>query len=660
MAAGEQKPPALPFTPKREMFPWLAPRGLLSLAGQVLLAGIFGARADRRDMEAVLSPVADNRGDDSYGADDLWFDFVADIGDGFDATYTVANLLAQQELTIGAETLPRGRLLVMGGDECYPLGTSDRYRNQTTGPYALAFPTPADETAAHPDLFVIPGNHDWYDGLKAFLQVFTRSSTNDDPGGARVWVGGWEVKQRRSYFARRLTDRWWLWGIDTQLGVDLDQPQLEYFHNRSFELRKGESIILLAPTPSWVHACRPDADGLAYAKLREFEQRYIDPSGAELRLLLTGDDHHYAHYLRDDGVHAFTAGGGGAYSSDTHHLPKILRPEYDEGSATDTFAFQQCWPTREESQQIAKHIWRLPALNRGFIGLAGTLYLLLAMAAGRVLGGGLGLTGIEHDSGFGEFAKAVVHDPFAWVLMLTFGAALYGFAGRTGWRRASLGVGHVAAHLLAAWVTIRGTSYLTEKMFDPTNTVKEFALAIITGGIIVIVGGFVGSEVMAMYLYLADRLAYANSTELFSALQGTNHKHFLRLHITGEEVSVYPIGVTQSGKYLNADRTGLRPGVTVEPQLFAGKLQVKSRRPAPDELILDPERTLTVADGLWSRLSSCATLDGDHRVFSSHGARLGLRSPTAPVPEPPCPLGRIGWTARRVTEIRRRRSAYEY
>lgn len=58
--------------------------------------------------------------------EDLWFDFMADTGDGGDPSYTVARLLAQPEIKIdssqkgkykiGLDTLKRGELLLIGGD----------------------------------------------------------------------------------------------------------------------------------------------------------------------------------------------------------------------------------------------------------------------------------------------------------------------------------------------------------------------------------------------------------------------------------------------------------------------------------------------------------------------------------------------------------------
>lgn len=57
--------------------------------------------------------------------EDVWFDFMADCGDGFDSSYQVARMLAQPRLPVkikGETTrvLPRGSFLVIGGDLAYP------------------------------------------------------------------------------------------------------------------------------------------------------------------------------------------------------------------------------------------------------------------------------------------------------------------------------------------------------------------------------------------------------------------------------------------------------------------------------------------------------------------------------------------------------------
>lgn len=52
--------------------------------------------------------------------DDLWFDFMADTGDGGNSSYSVARLLAQPSLRVQSDSavlnLPRANLLIIGGD----------------------------------------------------------------------------------------------------------------------------------------------------------------------------------------------------------------------------------------------------------------------------------------------------------------------------------------------------------------------------------------------------------------------------------------------------------------------------------------------------------------------------------------------------------------
>src|SRR4051795_10913707 len=81
---------ALGFTPQ-PMVRWLGPRGLSATAMQVLLSTIFGAYSDKRDMQAALKPPAESDFS-AYGS--MWFDFLADTGDGFNPTFTTARLVA--------------------------------------------------------------------------------------------------------------------------------------------------------------------------------------------------------------------------------------------------------------------------------------------------------------------------------------------------------------------------------------------------------------------------------------------------------------------------------------------------------------------------------------------------------------------------------------
>ena len=108
---------------------------------------------------------------DENGA--YWIDYVADVGDGFESTYAIAYLLAQDSLDVrGAGRLRHGEVLIMGGDQCYPQATREEYKKRLLQPFNWAFSVARTRTAS---CSRIPGNHDWYDGLNAFDSLFCSS-----------------------------------------------------------------------------------------------------------------------------------------------------------------------------------------------------------------------------------------------------------------------------------------------------------------------------------------------------------------------------------------------------------------------------------------------------------------------------------------------------
>ena len=181
------------------------------------LSAVFGTYADKREVQAT---AALPKYHDHSGGNELWLDYVSDLGDGFDATYSVAYLLASPSWTCagtspGTSADPARVAAGHGRGPGLPDGVDAGYEERTKGPYNAALPH-ADEP---PTLFAIPGNHDWYDGLTSFLRFFCQGR----------WVGGWSTEQRRSYFAVKLPQRWWLMGIDIQFDTYIDAPQIAYF-----------------------------------------------------------------------------------------------------------------------------------------------------------------------------------------------------------------------------------------------------------------------------------------------------------------------------------------------------------------------------------------------------------------------------------------------
>ncbi|WP_163568613.1 metallophosphoesterase family protein [Fodinicola feengrottensis] len=306
-----------------EIAPEFRPRAPVSWADPIVLAksgfaagvtALMRGYSDRRVTQAALFPPADDwdtppvepAGDDPY-----WLDFAADIGDGFDATYAVAYALAEPTLPLAGQDCPRGQLLVLGGDEVYPTPSQTQYLDRTLRPYALAEHT--DEVDPNLEVVAIPGNHDWYDGLDAFSELFS-------PGH---WLGARTMNQRHSYFARRLPRGWWVLGADTALDGRLDFAQRDFFATVvAPQIQPTDSVILVLPSPFWVLAARM-SDQEQLSVLRFFREQVC--GGGRLRLCLSGDLHHYSRYIDEvdkpeEQVQYVTAGGGGAYLLSTHDL----------------------------------------------------------------------------------------------------------------------------------------------------------------------------------------------------------------------------------------------------------------------------------------------------------------------------------------------------
>ena len=102
----------LGFTPQDEVR-WLAPGELVRTAIKVVLSSVFADYADRREVQAALPVTAVALAPDGDGG--LWLDHVADLGDGFDPTYTVALLIAADRLEVGPPTKPAPPLTASPG-----------------------------------------------------------------------------------------------------------------------------------------------------------------------------------------------------------------------------------------------------------------------------------------------------------------------------------------------------------------------------------------------------------------------------------------------------------------------------------------------------------------------------------------------------------------
>ena len=334
---------------KEPMTGWFDPAQLIRTGIRVFISTIFGQFADKREALAAANFIPDGEFDPSFNysekAEDgeFWFDYMADTGDGWTPTFAVAGRLAEDSLQPegAGEALKRGRLLVLGGDEVYPTASREEYDNRFLYPFDEAFQPEGGEPAwpagARPDLYAVPGNHDWYDGLRSFFHLFCRRTLKPDgevgvdrPGTV---IGGRQTWQTRSYFALKLPGNWWLWGTDSQLEGYIDQPQIDYFQYVANQwMDRDSNLILCVGTPDWecVDVTAPETNFSTFSYLERLAG--LTPGKTiRLRLVLSGDSHHYSRYQeasteregeegRPSKIDYVVWGGGGATLHPTHHL----------------------------------------------------------------------------------------------------------------------------------------------------------------------------------------------------------------------------------------------------------------------------------------------------------------------------------------------------
>ncbi len=320
----------------------------------------------------------------------VWIDFVADTGDDRDVSAAVGGMLASTYAVEadggGSRELPRGDLLVFGGDVAYPVATADEIYKRLVLPWNEEL-RKRGGGAKRRVVLGVPGNHDWYDGLDGFGRLFRRRMEEpfaaDDrdptprigrrlrerPGrkmglvarqlhldevgglygllvgflkGVRAFSRGVAIKRRRrlvlrgydpvqeaSYFSLPLAPGLSMWGADRQLGqVDFRQRA---FFTRLREKQPDESILFVAGDPAlaYGHRNEPGARMLGACRLSLERDRV---------LYLAGDFHHYERRTVGRSLHVI-AGGGGAFLHGTRMAPypeEVGPPEavYPTGAMT--------------------------------------------------------------------------------------------------------------------------------------------------------------------------------------------------------------------------------------------------------------------------------------------------------------------------------------
>lgn len=548
-----------------EMVRWFAPRELIRTSVEVLSAHavawfvdprvVFGGRPRKAGDTAGGGKRLPRRDDASLDdifkeKKEIWFDYVSDLGDGFDSTYAIARTLAADELRLSPPACePRSRpdapltvtrradILVLGGDLTYPTPRINNYEERLVAPYNEAAHWDRDDDP--PYVLAIPGNHDWYDGLRGFRQLFCR------PRGR---FAGWRTCQWRSYFAVRLPHDVWLIGADTQLSNAINPDQADYFESVRQEIKAHHRVILCLATPDWL-----EPHAATGASVLDVMKELL---GHDIDVCLAGHRHHYQRHSvieKDDRVESpddrapethrlrgrdeaerkadgeewagarclsrslqrITAGGGGTYMSPTHvPVHRSLRNQLHRHAS---------FPPPSDSLRYRRRLFLLPFLEPWFGAIPAVIYAL----------GCCILLGLEADT-FEAF-RALARDRAETLpgILFVVVLALSTLMLRQRFDAISLliAVIHSAAHLVgvllvAYWVL-------------PWQNTWRFLPVVLAGGL----GWWLGAAIVGAYLYVAswfDRFVDVG----YAALRIDDWKSFLRFHLDENgNLTIYPIGL---------------------------------------------------------------------------------------------------------------------
>ena len=581
--------------PRARMTHWYSVPRLIDIGARVGVSTIFGEFADRRSVvaaERLIDPAAIDRSY-VYTPDEdgnFWFDFAADTGDGWDSTYAIARLLSAPSIDPAGNTdgaLRRGRLLVLGGDEVYPTPSDEDYQVKFVAPFDEAsrgIATPDRQ----PDLYAMPGNHDWYDGLSAFLNLFCWRQLPGpwSPGRRGHPIGLWRTQQTRTYFALQLPHKWWLWGTDIQLTNYIDQAQIDFFDHVAREwMPEDARLILCAGVPDWVYAdpSDPEKTFTHFSFVEGILHRV--GRGQHLAVILTGDSHHYSRYREDD-RHYITAGGAGAFLHPTHHLPEQRAFDWDwprpnpsvgpspaplpPGQRSFVLAHKpdgtpSVFPDQARSRRLTWCNLAFAAFNWDFALATGAFWALLTWgldATAHATGSSLPSV-LNHAEGFwtGVWAYLTLAGTAPWPLLVLV-ALLAGFYYLADFKARGL-VGSL--HTCAQFVPVVLATAALARSGAPWAH-SSAGLIIWVG----VAGGLIGSTVLGVYFLISLNCFGKHWNEAFSALRNRHYKNFLRLRIDRSgALTIYPIGLERVPK----DRSAANPDLS--PTLIEPPIQIR-------------------------------------------------------------------------------------
>jgi len=140
------------------MVDWFSPVELGRTGIRALLAEVFGSYADKRELQAALHQSTDTPFTTPCAkrvpeCTEMWLDYVADVGDGFNTTFSVAWLLSRDELEVEGVSAAGEVLVELGARTVERLrGAQDAWAELAGQPLELRLRLGIEADAAEPTL----------------------------------------------------------------------------------------------------------------------------------------------------------------------------------------------------------------------------------------------------------------------------------------------------------------------------------------------------------------------------------------------------------------------------------------------------------------------------------------------------------------------------
>ncbi|MDR7332744.1 hypothetical protein [Roseateles asaccharophilus] len=586
---GRSQPPH-----ERHPVAWYQPDVLWTAARQVLSSLDQLRNRDGRESQPTPMKVIDRSRPEAEGAHagECWFDFIADTGDGGNACYAVASAALKNELVLEGQVLPRGQLLLFGGDLAYPAASTHDYRYRFVEMFEAVHNSyePSCVRGRRLTLAAIPQNHDWMDSASTFSRYFTRGKDSAPLLGAKI-------PQRQTYFCVKLPQGWWALGLDFALDHDIDRDQYEQFEallsekglttdGHTHHITAEDRVVLIYPEPYWTRPIGDNADP-------SHPKRYQKLEGllrARVKLRLAGDLH---HYLRWDSVNwgrLVVCGTGGAFTHPTHTKPTTRPVRLQEFDTSDCIppepptsrpalrigltakqdeegcVFERVEATAYPAKAASEGgcvsnllaLFRRDPSGRGgnawFAVLLGALYWFNAYLNSMPFVASFEDDGFQPLWRFGMddyghvlalWLKAMVFSPLGFLINVLMAVGCIAMGRETVGElpptvgpicRAlimwGMGLLHALVHVLAIYSLEFGGHQLIHELgwFDPRSTGGLIWHSVGVGVLMFSTGGLVGAFIFGTYLAAMSGLGYLTNNG-YSALDGQDHKGFLRFRI---------------------------------------------------------------------------------------------------------------------------------